>query len=60
MRVGVHKVLMNSPSDVSGLERLIDAKTVDPKEIVASIGKTDVRRSPVDSWNYEIGLRMKF
>jgi cyanuric acid amidohydrolase len=41
MRVGVHKVLMNSPSDVSGLERLIDAKTVDPKEIVASIGKTE-------------------
>jgi cyanuric acid amidohydrolase len=32
---------MNSPSDVSGLERLIDAKTVDPKEIVASIGKTE-------------------
>jgi cyanuric acid amidohydrolase len=41
MRVGVHKVLMNSPSDVSGLERLIDAKTIDPKEIVASIGKTE-------------------
>jgi cyanuric acid amidohydrolase len=32
---------MNSPSDVSGLERLIDAKTIDPKEIVASIGKTE-------------------
>jgi cyanuric acid amidohydrolase len=32
---------MNSPNDVSGLERLIDAKTVDPKEIVASIGKTE-------------------
>jgi cyanuric acid amidohydrolase len=32
---------MNSPSDVSGLERLIDARNVDPKEIVASIGKTE-------------------
>src|SRR4051794_25360290 len=41
MRIGVHKVLMNSPSDVSGLDRLIDAGTVDPKEIVAMIGKTE-------------------
>lgn len=41
MRVGVHKVLMNSPSDVSGLDRLIEAGTVDPKELVASIGKTE-------------------
>lgn len=41
MRVGVHRVLMNNPSDVSGLERLIEAGTVDPKEIVALIGKTE-------------------
>jgi cyanuric acid amidohydrolase len=41
MRVGVHKVLMASPADVSGLERLIDDGTVDPAEIVASIGKTE-------------------
>jgi cyanuric acid amidohydrolase len=41
MRIGVHKVLMNSPSDVSGLERLIDAGTIDPAEIVALIGKTE-------------------
>jgi cyanuric acid amidohydrolase len=41
MRIGVHKVLMNSPSDVSGLERLIDQGTVDPGEIVALIGKTE-------------------
>ena len=41
MRVGVHKVPMNSPNDVSGLERLIKAGAVDPKEIVASIGKTE-------------------
>ena len=41
MRVGVHKLLMNSPSDVSGLERLIDAGEVKPGEIVALIGKTE-------------------
>src|SRR5436190_14832203 len=41
MRIGVHKVLMNSPSDVSGLDRLIDAGTIDPREIVAMIGKTE-------------------
>ncbi|HET9018812.1 MAG TPA: ring-opening amidohydrolase, partial [Acetobacteraceae bacterium] len=41
MRVGVHKVLMNSPSDVSGLEKLIAAGTVHPDEIVALIGKTE-------------------
>ncbi len=41
MRVGVHKVLMNSPSDVSGLEKLIDDGAVDPGEIVALIGKTE-------------------
>lgn len=41
MRIGVHKVLMNSPSDVSGLERLIDAGAIDPGEIVALIGKTE-------------------
>ena len=41
MRVSAHKILMNSPSDVSGLERLIDAGTLDPREIVASIGKTE-------------------
>ncbi|MCB1495433.1 MAG: ring-opening amidohydrolase [Bauldia sp.] len=41
MRVGVHKVLMNSPADVSGLERLIADGTIRPEEIVASIGKTE-------------------
>src|SRR5450432_1241579 len=41
MRIGVHKVLMNSPSDVSDLERLIDSGTVDPGRIVAMIGKTE-------------------
>jgi cyanuric acid amidohydrolase len=41
MRISVHKVLMNSPSDVSGLERLIDSGAIDPREIVASIGKTE-------------------
>ena len=41
MRVGVHKLAMNSPSDVSALERLIDAGEVNPSEIVALIGKTE-------------------
>jgi cyanuric acid amidohydrolase len=41
VRVGVHKVSMNSPSDVSALERLIDAGEVNPGEIVALIGKTE-------------------
>ncbi len=41
MRVGVHKVSMNSPSDVSALERLIDGGEIDPREIVAVIGKTE-------------------
>jgi cyanuric acid amidohydrolase len=41
MRVGVHKIAMNSPNDVSALERLIDDGTVDPNEIVALIGKTE-------------------
>ncbi|MDQ0472025.1 ring-opening amidohydrolase [Labrys wisconsinensis] len=41
MRVGVHKVLMNSPADVAGLERLIEAGEVAPAEIVAVIGKTE-------------------
>ena len=41
MRVGVHKLPMNSPSDVSAIERLIDSGEVDPAEIVALIGKTE-------------------
>ncbi|MCB8883561.1 ring-opening amidohydrolase [Acidisoma cellulosilytica] len=41
MRIGVHKVAMANPSDVSGLERLIDSGAVDPREIVALIGKTE-------------------
>jgi cyanuric acid amidohydrolase len=41
MRIAVHKVPMNSPSDVSGLERLIETGAVNPSEIVALIGKTE-------------------
>lgn len=41
MRVGVHKVAMNSPSDVSGLEKLIEGRAINPHEIVAVIGKTE-------------------
>lgn len=28
--------------------------------VFGSIGKTDVRQSPIDSWNYEVGLRARF
>jgi cyanuric acid amidohydrolase len=41
MRVGVHKLPMTNPSDVSALERLIETGEVDPAEIVALIGKTE-------------------
>lgn len=41
MDVGVHKVAMASPSDVSGLEALIRSGTVDPAHVVALIGKTE-------------------
>ncbi len=41
MKVGVHKLPMNSPNDVSALERLIDHGEVNPAEIVALIGKTE-------------------
>ncbi len=41
MGIGVHKVAMAAPSDVSELERLIKAGVVDPATIVALIGKTE-------------------
>src|SRR5215467_8457786 len=41
MKIGVHKIAMASPSDVSGLSRLIDSKEINPAEIVALIGKTE-------------------
>lgn len=41
MKVGVHKIAMASPDDVSALEKLIDEGTVKPEDIVAVIGKTE-------------------
>ena len=41
MRIGVHKLAMASPSDVSGLAKLIESGAIDPAEIVAVIGKTE-------------------
>jgi len=41
MSIGVHKIAMANPGDVSGLGALIDAGTVDPATIVALIGKTE-------------------
>ena len=41
MQIGVHKVAMNSPSDVSSLSALIEKGTLDPRDIVAVVGKTE-------------------
>ncbi|MEZ2223592.1 ring-opening amidohydrolase [Rhizobium sp. RCC_161_2] len=41
MRVGVHKIEMGNPGDVSDLERMVEAGEIDPREIVALIGKTE-------------------
>jgi cyanuric acid amidohydrolase len=41
MQIGVHKVAMAAPNDVSELARLIEAGDVNPAEIVALIGKTE-------------------
>jgi cyanuric acid amidohydrolase len=41
MKIGVHKLAMASPSDVSELAKLIDSGKVEPAEIVALIGKTE-------------------
>lgn len=41
LKVGVHRLSMANPADVSGLRRLIDDGVVDPATIVASIGKTE-------------------
>ncbi len=41
MAVGVHRIAMNAPNDVSELEQLIAAGAVDPAAIVALIGKTE-------------------
>src|SRR5260370_15141633 len=41
MKIGVCKLAMAAPNDVSELERLIDSKEIDPAEIVAVIGKTE-------------------
>jgi cyanuric acid amidohydrolase len=41
MKIGVHKIAMAAPNDVSGLKSLIDSGAVDPASIVALIGKTE-------------------
>ena len=41
MQIGVHKVAMAAPNDVSELAKLIDSGAVKPAEIVALIGKTE-------------------
>ena len=41
MKIGVHKIAMAAPNDVSGLQSLIAKGVVDPASIVAFIGKTE-------------------
>jgi cyanuric acid amidohydrolase len=41
MQIGVHKVAMAAPNDVSEMAALIDSGAVDPSRIVALIGKTE-------------------
>src|SRR3981189_3854676 len=41
MKIGVHKIAMAAPNDVSGLKTLISGGAVDPATIVAVIGKTE-------------------
>src|ERR1700731_77306 len=41
MQIGVHRVAMAAPNDVSELAKLIDSGVVKPSEIVALIGKTE-------------------
>jgi cyanuric acid amidohydrolase len=39
--VGVFRVMMNGPGDVSGVERLVEKGDLDPNDIVAILGKTE-------------------
>lgn len=41
MKIGVHKIAMASPDDVSALEKLLDSGAVNAADIVAVIGKTE-------------------
>lgn len=41
MRVGVHRLSMAHPGDVSALEKLVANGAIDPRQIVATIGKTE-------------------
>src|ERR1700674_337392 len=41
MKIGVYKVAMAAPNDVSELAKLIDSGQINPAEIVALIGKTE-------------------
>lgn len=41
LNIGVHRLSMSNPADMSGLQRLIDKEGVDPGTVVATIGKTE-------------------
>ena len=40
-KIQVHKIPMNSPSDVSGIESLIESGELKPETIVAIVAKTE-------------------
>lgn len=41
MKIGVYPVLMSSPADTSGLEKLISTGVIDPQTLICGIGKTE-------------------
>lgn len=41
MKIGIHKLGMNAPDDISGLAALIASGEIDPASVVAVIGKTE-------------------
>ena len=40
-QVDVHRIPMQGPGDLKGFDRLVDAGALDPKQIVAVLGKTE-------------------
>ena len=41
MKVGIHRLAMASPGDITGLRQLLDDGSIDPATVVACIGKTE-------------------
>lgn len=41
VKVGVFKIPMSSPADISGLKELVEKGSIEPEEVVAVLGKTE-------------------